>query len=260
MKRNNLKINIVRLLLVFIGVFFLTLFIIPLTRKSSFHVGNITGILISVMLICRGWKFNEINNLIARWKKDTRKKYYIYCFRTLIVMAVSVVTFMSALMIKAANNHPLGNETVIILGSRVYGEKPSIALKERLDVAYEYLKENPETYCIVSGGQGRGEDITEAECMYRYLKDKGIEESRIFKEDKSTSTRENLKFSLDIIEKNDLPTDIAIATSEYHQYRASVIAKKVGITPKAISAKTAIWLFPTLYLRELYGILYEMIL
>lgn len=259
MQNNNSK-NKIRWLLIFIGVFFLILFIIPLTRKSSLHVGNITGILIAVILIYRGIRFNYINHLIATWKKDRHKKYYIYCIRAVLVLAFTTIIFISASMIKSAVNYPLGKETVIILGSRVYGEKPSIALKERLDVAYEYLKQNPETYCVVSGGQGRGEDITEAECMYRYLKDKGIEESRIFKEDKSTSTRENLKFSLDIIEKNNLPTEIAIATSEYHQYRASIIAKKIGIESKAISAKTAKWLFPTMYLREIYGILHEIIL
>ena len=81
-------------------------------------------------------------------------------------------------------------------------------------------------YCIWWNGRGR--KISEAECMYRYLTKKGINSSRIIKEDKSTSTRENLRFSKKIMEEKGLGNNIAIATSEYHQYRASQIAKSLG--------------------------------
>lgn len=253
-------INLFRICLTVVGLFLLILFIIPLTRKSSLHVGNITGIIISLFLIFKGVCYYEFKNFIINLKKNKYKKYILYSFRILLAIAVVIALVITFLMIKATNNKPVGNETVIVLGSRVYGNKPSRSLKERLDAAYEYLETNPDSYCIVSGGQGRNEDISEAECMYQYLKDKGIDEKRIFKEDKSTSTRENIKFSLEIIKANNLPEDIAITTSEYHQYRASLIAKKLGIDVKAVPSKTAWWIFPTMYLRELYGVLYEVIL
>lgn len=93
--------------------------------------------------------------------------------------------------------------------------------------------------------------------MYRYLTDKGIDGNRIYKEDASTSTRENLEFSLQVIKENNLPQNIAIATSEYHQYRVSLVARGLGVKNTAVCGKTAKWLFPTFYVRELYGILYE---
>ena len=138
-------------------------------------------------------------------------------------------------------------------------EHASRSLRERLDAALIYLEENPDSQCIVSGGMGEGEKISEAECMYRYLIKKGIHSSRIIKEDKSTSTRENLRFSKKIIEERGLSKNIAIATSDYHQYRASKIAKTLGFSVGAVPGHTAWWLFPTFYVRELYGILYQVL-
>jgi len=54
-----------------------------------------------------------------------------------------------------------------------------VVLRYRLDEAYRYLKDDPETICIVSGGQGYNEPCQEAEVMKKYLEDKGIDSSRI---------------------------------------------------------------------------------
>ena len=53
---------------------------------------------------------------------------------------------------------------------------------------------------IVSGGRGRGEDITEASAMKDYLVSKGINKDMIIMEDKSKTTKENFDFSKKIIE------------------------------------------------------------
>ena len=112
---------------------------------------------------------------------------------------------------------------------------------------------------ILSGGQGKGENISEAECMYRYLTEKGIAKERLYKEERSTSTRENLLYSKKIMEEEHLDFRVIIVTNEFHEYRASVIAEHTGITPSAVCGKTAWWLLPTYYLRELYGIVFEWI-
>ena len=130
----------------------------------------------------------------------------------------------------------------------------------RLKAAKIYLDANPDSACIVSGGQGADEDISEAECMYRWLVDAGISPDRIFKEEQSTSTRENLLFSKEIIERENLNTNIAIATNEFHEYRAQQIARELSLSSAAVSGATEIWVFPTYYVRELCGILYEWVL
>ena len=176
-----------------------------------------------------------------------------------VVVSVVVITAIieTVFIVKASTKKPKENATLIVLGCKVYGEHASRSLRERLDAALIYLEENPDSQCIVSGGMGEGEKISEAECMYRYLIKKGIHSSRIIKEDRSTSTRENLRFSKKIIEERGLSKNIAIATSDYHQYRASKIAKTLGFSVGAVPGHTAWWLFPTFYVRELYGILYQ---
>lgn len=244
-------------LLVVVGGLAFMVFAVPLSLTVTLNIGNFTGVVVSGLLVVYGLFFSKINQLRKDWKKKKYRRFVVYFAEGLVIFAGCLVLLLSGLMIKGAVNKPKGNETLIVLGCRVYGENPSLSLRERLDAAYEYLMAHPEAYCVVSGGQGPGEDISEAECMYRYLTEKGIDGTRIFKEDKSTSTRENIAFSMQVMKENELPADIAIATSEYHQYRVSLIAKGLGVRNTAVSGKTAPWLFPTFYVRELYAILYE---
>jgi len=251
------RINLVAAVLVVAGGLAFMVFMVPLSLTVTLNIGNLTGVLVSGLLVVYGLYFTKINRLRKSWKKKKYKRFLVYFVEGMVVLVTCMVVLLSILMVKGVLNKPQGKETLIVLGCRVYGENPSLSLRERLEAAYEYLLTYPEVYCVVSGGQGPGEDISEAECMYRYLTDKGIEEARIFKEDKSTSTRENIAFSMQVIKENDLPTEIAIATSEYHQYRVSLIAEGLGVENTAVSGRTAPWLFPTFYVRELYAILYE---
>ena len=77
---------------------------------------------------------------------------------------------------------------IVVLGCQVKGTKPSKALKDRLDTAKEYMQANPETIAVLSGGQGKMEEISEAECMRRYLEKAGISRERLILEQRSTTT------------------------------------------------------------------------
>ena len=177
----------------------------------------------------------------------------------LIAVSFVLVAVFSYQMYSHAHHEADKTTTLVVLGCRVYGTSPSLMLKERLDAAYQYLEEHQDVSCVVSGGQGENEDISEAKCMYDYLIDKGIDEKRIFLEDQSTSTRENLLFSKKVIEQNDLPSAMTIVTNEFHQYRAFLIAENLGLEAYAVSGHTALWLFPTYYTRELFGLIYQFV-
>ena len=172
-----------------------------------------------------------------------------------VLGVASLAAAGTACMVSAAGNTPTGEGTVIVLGCRVYGERASIMLTERLQAAFDYLQQHPESRCILSGGQGPGESISEAECMYRYLTTRGIDPQRLVKEEKSTSTRENLLFSKALLASGE--EKIIVITNEFHQYRAAKVAKELGLSVSAVNGRTAWWLFPTYYVRELYGIVYE---
>ena len=115
---------------------------------------------------------------------------------------------------------------LIVLGAAVKGREPGQALRYRIDAAARYLSENPGTVAIVSGGQGPGEEITEAECMERELFRLGVPPERIVRENRSESTAENIRFSYELIEGG--PFRVGILTNNFHVYRAVSIAKKQG--------------------------------
>lgn len=117
-------------------------------------------------------------------------------------------------------------EYIVVLGAQVRGSVPSLSLQYRLDKAAESAKEYPQAKLILSGGQGSGEDISEAECMRRYLAQKGLEEDRILTEDRSTSTLENLRFSDELYSCAGKPC--AIISNGFHICRSVRIAEKYG--------------------------------
>ncbi len=242
-------------LLIIFGIFTVW-FIIPVVFSGIVNIGNLAGIAVFATLFVCVFFFEKIKALQS--KKSGK---VILSIVSILIAAVTALTAVeTVLMVGAAVKAPEPSATVVVLGCRVYGERPSRMMLARLKAAQKYLEENPESVCILSGGQGEDEDISEAECMYRELVKSGIAPSRLYKEDKSTSTRENLKFSKDIIEREGLNPSIAIATNEFHEYRAQQIAKSLGLDSGAASGATEIWVFPTYYVRELFGILYEWLL
>lgn len=146
---------------------------------------------------------------------------------------------------------------VIVLGAGVNGTEPSLTLQERINAAYNYLSKNPEAIAILSGGQGENEQITEAACMQRELSEMGIRSNRLILEECSTSTIENLRFSLDAVEAETgfRPNRVAIISSEYHLFRATQFAKDLGLETVGIPAKTT-WLPLRInyYLREIAAV------
>ena len=157
----------------------------------------------------------------------------------------------------------LQGETVIVLGCKVNPTAPSLSLQERIDAAYEYLMDNPNTIAVVSGGQGHDEPMSEAQCIFQHLTAMGISEDRVWMEDKATSTWENLNFSLNLIEEKTgvRPTTIGLLSSEYHLYRAMLQAKAYGVETTGIPATTK-WVALRInnYLREVAGVWHYIIL
>ena len=118
-------------------------------------------------------------------------------------------------------------QTMVILGSQVLGT-PAVAsptLADRLDVAVQYLNENPETKVVVCGGQGEDESATESSVMAKYLIDKGIDANRVYQEDKSRRTAEQFIFANRV-----LPLDkTVVVTNDFHILRSIMLAKRSGV-------------------------------
>ena len=235
------------LLLIFFIISFI-IFLLPFLLKGILNIGNIAGMIVSLGCF-----------LFIFFNKPLHHLIFSKIILSFIIILLTIISTCSYKILTNMNILPQEETTVVVLGCRVKNKKPSLALKERLDKTYQYLNENPKLQCILSGGQGANEEISEAKCMYQYLVSKGIAPHRLYQEDKSTSTRENILFSYQLIKKENLPKAITIITNEFHEYRAQTIARRLNIKSYAISAHTAWWLFPTYFVREIFGIVYEFI-
>lgn len=241
-----------------VEIFIMSLFL------SSFPIicsGNIAGIAACLILLVITVCWNGFKSLVSNLFKHMYGKIIIILLSLILILGIIYVSILSILMYKAQNNTPENPNVIVVLGCKVNGETPSRMLKRRLNAAYEALCQNPKTICIVSGGQGDNEKISEAQAMKTYLEEKGIESDRIIMEDKSCSTYENIKFSLEILDNLNMSHNMTLVTDGFHQYRASLIARSQGVEEvTAYSAKTEPRFLLTYWVREWLGLTHFFIL
>ncbi|MCT4542928.1 MAG: YdcF family protein [Vallitalea sp.] len=177
-----------------------------------------------------------------------------YSFITVVIILLLCFIIIESLIIKDSikKDNYMPTDYVIVLGAGVNGTNLSLTLYNRLNVAYDYLNKSINSKAILSGGQGQGEDISEAEAMKRYLLNKGINEDRLIMENKSTSTQENISNSFKIINNADNYT-VSIITSDFHVFRAKTIAKTYGKKVQGIPSKTFPPLIVNYYVREFFA-------
>lgn len=177
-----------------------------------------------------------------------------------LIVGILLFTITEVCIIREALDAKGKGDTVIILGAGVNGTVPSRTLQARLAKALEYAEENPNAVFVLSGGQGPGEDISEAECMRRWLTSRGVPEERLLLEDRSTSTQENVRFSRKLLLERDPDYDgkVLLITEYYHVMRAKLMALDEGFTN--VSARGAYTGLPVLaanyYIREAAAIWY----
>lgn len=248
----------VKIILIVSGVIILGFFAVPIL-SGIFNIASAVGIVVGILLLLAG---AFIERFIIFIKKICSHKIGKRLFASACICAAAVILcFLTALCstVHSSSSNAENQSTVIVLGCAVYGETPSKMLSSRINAAYNYMVENPQSSAILSGGRGKGEDISEAQCMFNELTEKGIAASRLYIEDKSTNTNENIAFSEKIIEDNSLSREVAISTSDYHLKRATMIAKKKGLNAKRISAASQWTILPVFYVRDTFGVIKEFI-
>ncbi len=158
---------------------------------------------------------------------------WLKAFFALILVGVLSFGGLFAAVMYGSYNHITGDpQVMVILGCRVMpGGEPSMLLQDRLETALDYLEEDPDILVVVSGGQGSNEPVSEAACMAGWLEERGISEDRIFQEDQSSNTKENLIFSKDLLDREDIDvgeTDVLVVSNGFHLTRARMLAERFG--------------------------------
>lgn len=183
---------------------------------------------------------------------------------TLLSFALSVVVVVFVFMAVAAADRPTEGEaapdTVILLGCRVYEGKPSAMLQNRIDAAYDYLTAHPESVVVTTGGlDSKAETVTQGGCAAETLIAMGIDPARVYAEEKSFDTRENLLFAAEIIEEHNLDTHVVIASDNFHQLRGQIYAREAGLDPRAAGCASPVLLGAGYACREVLGILANLV-
>ena len=148
------------------------------------------------------------------------------------VILIGAVTFCisESLVIRASKGRNYENaDYIIVLGAKVDPWGPSQALDDRLRAAYDYLEAHPDCKAVVTGGQGPDEVMSEGRCMREWLLEKGIAPERVIAEEKASDTRENLRFSCELIAEDSgtewSGQNVVIVSSEYHLCRAAYVGR-----------------------------------
>ena len=223
---------------------------------AFFHIRGIgvissSAVMLGICLTAMFWHLIDRN-----W--TVRKTVAVSLAALLFAAGVATFSVVSGMMLKAsltAAPSDCPGYTLVVLGCKVHGDQPSWMLNDRLEKAYAILSDNPNIKCVVSGGKGNDEQFTEAYVMKKYLVEKGISSDRIYVEDLSESTEQNLLYSKSVIRLNGLSENIVIVTDRFHELRARIWAEKSGF--KNIYSgccETRSYLVIGYWFREMFGL------
>ena len=182
--------------------------------------------------------------------------FYVVCSIALIIFFIVEINILSKF-----NTVPKKNlDYIIVLGAQVGANGPEISYKYRLDAAYDYLINNLNTKCVLTGNRGSNEPISEGEGGYNYLVNKGIDKNRLMYEEASTDTYENIKNAVDLIKEKDIEKNndftLAIVTNKYHLFRGMSIAKNIlNKEVDGIPAKINKFYLLNSMVREFFGVI-----
>lgn len=253
MKKNSVIFDCVLLLLGLISL----IYFIGLCTKIQFTSLLLLYPVFSLLVISYAIiELVQKKSLLARLTPWIKRTTILF-----IVLSVGLFIFMESLLLyQAYHSNTKDSDFVVVLGAKVNGTTPSRSLHYRLEAAIEYHTIHPNATIIVSGGQGAGEDNSEANIMKEYLINNGISEDKIITEDKSTSTYENLRNSKQIMDSlTSKSYDVTIITNGFHTYRSLYIASNIGLNAYTYSAREDSYSTVHYYIREFFGLIKEVI-
>lgn len=209
-------------IITFAGMVF-TLYGLALFAVSNLNLGVMLVIAFGIAAIFIGLFCSKIKKLMGI------RLFGI--FKTVLIVLLCAEGVLTAFIAAYgfSDNSDYKEQAVIVLGAGVRGDRVSMPLRMRLDKAVDYHSKNPQALIVVTGGRGLQETVTEASAMEKHLVQNGVDKSIILKEEKATSTRENLFFSKEILDeqfKDDY--SVVVITNNFHVFRSTVMAKKTG--------------------------------
>lgn len=217
---NEAVVNVFKYVFMIIGGLLFIMAVLS-NSASNLHLGITLTYVAGALTLLFGAYFQQIVSKVH------------WCILAVVgVIVLFVIAFICSLYVLGAKPTATYREdAVIVLGASIRKEEISSNLKNRLDTAYEYHKQNPDALIFLSGGKGVSEDISEAEAMKKYLLQKGVPEDKMILEDRSTSTEENFLFTKELLNANfDGEYTLVFISNDFHIARAHKYAERAGIS------------------------------
>lgn len=217
-------------------------------------LGSITLIFFIVIPVAALYIFAGLL-LVIYAKYFEKVKIWLHCLAIIIfLIPASGLTFLA--VYGSIHTTDFSEDVVFVLGAGLRNDEILSSLGSRLNQAVVYFQHNPDAIFIVCGGYGEGQSISEARAMANFLIAHGIPEAQIILEDASTSTYENFRFAIEILEAY-FPDGFSsvIITNAFHQYRSGYLARYLGINPTRFGSSTPISMLHTSYVREMLAVI-----
>ena len=236
---------------------------ISLIRHEGRRLVNVLGIILSFLLVAGEVFLYRFDYYVSGSQRevmihDLIGNLFAACYLYFECMLIGAIV---ADIIAASYEPDKDKDFLIILGCGFRRDgTPSPLLRGRIDRALAFARsQKAETgkdlIFVTSGGQGPDEPCSESASMKRYLLEQGVPEEQIIEEDRSTDTRENMRFSKEKIWQVNPEGKIAFSTTNYHVFRSGLYARRVKMKAQGMGAKTKWYFWPNASVREFVGLL-----
>ncbi|OZM76820.1 YdcF family protein [Pseudonocardia sp. MH-G8] len=231
---------------------------VVMLRRERVSAGNSLSLLLGLLIVALFAFSASVLLAGSLWLRAV----WLVCVLAVLFLSFQFVAFLgyARLYTWLVRDQPV--EWVVVLGSGLRGSEvpPLLASRIRKGMA-EFARRGARTL-VMSGGRGDDEQLPEGEAMRRWAVDHGADADVVRAETASRNTEQNLRFSDALVRGERGPGGAGtgtglIVTSDYHVFRASLLARRLGVDAQAVGAPTAGYYWPSAVLREFVALLRE---
>ncbi len=167
--------------------------------------------------------------------------------RGLVLAALSVVAMLAlicVLIVLQGRRDDLQNLGVgrvgaaIVLGTAQWSGDRSLVLRARLDHALDLYRRGQVRLIILTGGVGAGETVSEAAAGKQYLLGRGLPAEALLIEDRGTSTWENLRNSVPLIQSHQIGA-VVLVSDPFQMLRSLKMTRDLGLIAYGSPTRTS---------------------
>jgi uncharacterized SAM-binding protein YcdF (DUF218 family) len=240
---------------IFVLAIFLTVNGVTMWKREGHRPANLLSLAAGISIFA----FALFSVIVQQWSSPRLQTLWSTLFGILTYVSFLFVCFLAYSFVYARIRFFRKVDFIVVLGSGLRGSRVPPLLASRLDraqAAWEKERAKGRSPLLVtSGGQGPGEDVPEADAMADYLIDHGVPPDQVLREDRSTSTFENLANSGEIMAARNPDYRCLIVTNNYHALRAAFTARKAKVNGQVLGSPTAAYFWPSATIREFLAIL-----